>query len=213
MKDAYNGQRRKLLPLLVNLGLVEGMNAQKSQYDYAVVLGATTNSVRDRLRFLIRTWQHGIRFREIVFLGSARLLDPRLEPIPRWRHKAARPKTETDMMKIVFAQTKVPKGWQAIKVRFVDAPAKPDGAGGMRRPNTADTVEAWLKESPTPGTVLAISNQPFVLYQHAVLTSLLPRTFSVDSAGSRADPKVSIALCLDSLARLLYQTAQEQNNL
>ena len=76
----------------------------------------------------------------------------------------------------------------------------------MRRPNTEDTVEEFLKLKPKPGSYLVISNQPFILRQHSVMKSLLPRGFKIETVGYGVkSDSLNISLILDAFARLLYQ--------
>ena len=57
----------------------------------------------------------------------------------------------------------------------------------------------------TPGNILAISNQPYVGYQNAVLQNLLPNTFGIETVGKSASPNIKITTALDTLARWLQQ--------
>jgi len=53
----------------------------------------------------------------------------------------------------------------------------------MGRPTNGYTIE-WLKLNPIPGSCIAISNQPFVLYQQTVIKILLTYLFQVESFGA-----------------------------
>ena len=74
------------------------------------------------------------------------------------------------------------------------------------RPNTGDTIIAWLKHNPKPGEILAISSQPYVQYQDAVLKTLIPHGFSTETIGpATVGDSEAIAVNLDNVARILYQ--------
>ncbi len=215
----YEDKRNEITPLLMRMNLVQEINPHDKHYAYAIILGATLSSVRERIEFMLRQWEQGIRFEQIVFLGGARLLYEKTEPqnliiypsatLPRlkksWQFQGELPKTETDMMKIIFSQVELPVGMEKLKVIFVDASAKKAAAGKLVRPNTGDTVLAWLQLKPISGSVLAISSQPFVAYQDAVLKALLPATFSIDTVGKEAPENLAVGVHLDNLSRLLYQ--------
>ena len=84
--------------------------------------------------------------------------------------------------------------------------------GILKRPTTPDTVLDWLKIKPHPGLCLAISNQPYVLYQDSVLKTVLPPSFTVETIGEKMDEtSYNVSLLLDNLARFLYQEAKRLN--
>jgi hypothetical protein len=198
LEDSFASKKAQIEPLLVQMGLVAPVFAENKTYDYGVILGSLVPSMRERARFLIDEWNKGVRFKQLVFLGGQRELDPSQESL-------AGAKTETDAMKIIYAQTNWPKAMKKLPVLFVDAPAKPRAGQKPARPNTGDTIYAWLKEGVKPGSVLAVSSQPFVHYQDAVLRTILPSAFRVQTIGPRAKTELSMAIHLDNLARLLYQ--------
>ncbi len=74
----------------------------------------------------------------------------------------------------------------------------------IKRPTTGDTIKLWLTELAPQGKILAISNQPYVGYQHAVLKSFVPKELLVETVG----PKTAVVnsdIVVDNLARWLYQ--------
>ena len=76
------------------------------------------------------------------------------------------------------------------------------------RPNTQDTIIAWLKVSPQPCKALFVSDQPFCGYQFAVVKGSLPDAFQFDLVGAGADPTshpAAAAITLDSIARWIFQ--------
>jgi hypothetical protein len=121
----------------------------------------------------------------LVFLtGERPLLDSEKEYLPGLQ-------TESEMVRWVYEHSDLPK---EIPPLFIEVPMK-----GNRRPNTLDTIHAWLQTDPHPITCLALSNQPYVHYQQAVLDRLLP--FSVETVGNAVIGNPSVALMLDTLAR------------
>lgn len=72
---------------------------------------------------------------------------------------------------------------------------------GRDRPTTESTIALWLQNSPEPGEVLFFSNQPFVLYQDAVITSLMPEDFLIETVGTKGGEELPISTLLDTVAK------------
>lgn len=186
-------------------------------YDYCIILGATVARVRMRLAYAISLWNQGIRFKTLVFLGCERPLDSTIESEAElfntqgselvckkdWTMPACPPKTEFEMMRMVYDQALLPAGVDALEKHWVNAPMKLFN-GALVRADTADTVYQWMKMEPKKGSCLVISNQPFVGYQHMVLKNLLPG-FSVETVGPAIAPHTLNAIILDALVSWLAQ--------
>jgi len=210
-----------VLPSLEKLGMLQEVTPSHKEYDYVLIFGAATGRVRDRLTYLIHLWDQGTRFKKIVLLGSERPLDPTvdseamLKNIPQyglptrknWQIPAVLPKTESAMMRMIFDQVEIPDDMKKCPLIVVNSPQVTMPDGKIRRATTADTVIDWLKMNPQPGSCLFISNQPYVGYQHAIVLFLLPQSFTIDTAGSgvRDVSTLAVNVCLDTLARWLYQ--------
>ena len=168
-----------------------------SDYDQALVLGATTGRMQMRLNHLKKLWNEGTRFKEIVWLTGERPLDPRIDKL------TDRCLTEAQAAHIIWKETALPEEMRQIPVRFIATPMK-----GHKRPNTQDTLITWLEKSPATATALFISDQPFCGYQYAVINSSLPDSLQFDVAAVGADPTShpsAAAITLDSIARWIYQ--------
>jgi hypothetical protein len=169
------------------------------------------------LACLAEQWRAGVRFDTLVFLVGARLLDPTAENDnivlnlkgtesyvrSDWQLKGSKPATEIQAARLVYDQVAVPADMQHVPVVYVDTPMQRQGLV-LRRPNTADTVVAWLATKPTPGSCLVISNQPYVVYQDAALRSALPPVFTIDTIGAVAPADCAVAIYLDTLARFMF---------
>jgi hypothetical protein len=147
------------------------------------------------------------------------LLDPNNGNIsfnPDWKGPVPFPKNETDMIKIVFDQSKHPsiKGENVI---FVHTLKKQ----GQARATTETTVYKWLEQcNPSAGTYLAISNQPYVYYQElSIQQSLLKagrQDIHVEVVGPGKTPNAvpdkaqdqEISVLLDNLARIFYEMVE-----
>ena len=85
--------------------------------------------------------------------------------------------------------------------------------GKLRRAQTKDTIEAWLDKSPISGKCLAISNNPYIPYQHQTMLKTLgerncDRQLQVETVGAAAATDISVAVHLDNIARWLYTELQ-----
>lgn len=217
----YENKREKIIPLLDRLHYLQEIAPSSKQYDYLIILGCTSETFRLRLSHAVKLWKSGITFNKIVFLSSARPVDPQIEsadilyrinsPALCLRQdfkKSDTPLlTEDDMMRFIYKNGLLPNGFRTIPIQFVPTPLLNKGKK-LRRPTTADTVVTWLNQSEIPPntTCLAISNQPSVGYQNAVLKTLLaPHKITVETVGLHTDRTKPVILFLDSLARQLWQ--------
>lgn len=193
------------------MNLVQKVDATQKEYEYLLVLGATYSRVKTRLEHAVDCWNQGVRWKECVLLGGARPLvyDMEIEPVMNQYGLSQDqcPKTEAEMMKFVYENMQMPDEMRACKLTIIDVPMLDNGKGGMRRPTTQDTIEWWLKEQPKPGLCLAISSQPFVAYQYAVLISYIPKEFFIEVIGHQAPSRdvSGVGTYFDNLARILYQ--------
>ncbi|MBA3751383.1 hypothetical protein H0X06_01090 [Candidatus Dependentiae bacterium] len=218
-EKAFPHHNNDLLPLFKELLLIEKIEPVKQYYSHVVLLGATITSVRNRLAYLIQLWESGIRFDTLIVLTGQRPLYPTIESLDllltdplhlvqfkeNWSFDGQVPSTETEMIKYIFNQTKTPKEWNVIPLIFVDTPLQKTETGEIRRPNTQDTIKEWLSlYNPHPHSILALSNQPVIGYQDAVLRRFFPLNFKIETIGDIDSKNRGISTILDSLARWIY---------
>jgi len=224
----HEDKRDQIMPILKEIGCIDEVFPSQEKYTYGVVLGALVSRVRSRFAFLLDLYKRGVRFDEVVFLGGERPLYPNQEPeellldpnnkelpfSPDWQLKGELPKTETEMMQMVFDQAELPEGFaENVRVTFVDAPMQQKADGALRRPTTNDTIERWLEQNPAPGSCLFVSNQPYSGRQDSVARTYLPERFAIETVGSAAYKDLPIVTFLDSLARWLYQEKKRRPEL
>jgi hypothetical protein len=210
IEDACAEKEVQLLPLLAALGMTQDVHASKMHYDYAFLLGSRLGSVKKRLQFLIDEWNRGVRFNTVVLMSGYRELteDEKQELRGSLPRGADFPQTEPAMMRLVYAMSALPQDMANLPVQLVSAQAQPQ----QQRATTEDTIKTWLNSSPLPGTVLSISSQPFIGYQHAVTDTYLPQVFLLETIGPVEPERSSVAVMLDNLARWLYQELMMRSN-
>jgi len=178
----YESLRPQLWPLFEEMGMVREVKPTQTHYSTVLLLGALLERVQARIDYLAQT---EVTYDQIVFLtGQRPLRESEKNQLPLLE-------TEAQMVRWVYERSALPKN---VPVLWIDAPMK-----GTQRPNTADTISAWLKTNPLPESCLAISNQPYVRYQGAVLQRLVP--FPVETVGPSILGNPSVDLMLDTLAR------------
>ena len=171
-------------------------------YDKALILGATTSHMQKRLDYLRQLWEAGVHFNEIVWLTGDRPLDSRVDGL------TPRCKNESEAAHIIWEEANLPEGMRALTVTFVAVPMMKGEGSSSKRPNTEDTLVAWLQTAPQPCTALFVSDQPFCGYQFAVIKATLPDAFAFDVVGPGATSTkhpAAAAIILDSIARWIYQ--------
>lgn len=193
-------QRQFVLKWATEQGLYAAWKPSLQTYDKALILGATTSRMQGRLNDLAQLWNDGIRFHEIVWLTGDRPLDARVDAL------TDRCQNESEAARMIWEESSLPAEMRALPVVFVAVPMN-----GQKRPNTEDTIIAWLNKSSEPCTALFVSDQPFCGYQFEVIKSRLPKEILFDVVGRGAEPAshpAAAAITLDSLARWLYQERQ-----
>lgn len=201
MHEISAEQRQFVLNWAKEQGLYAAWKPLYKQYDKALILGATTSRMQLRLDYLKQLWEEGIRFHEIVWLTGDRPLDPRVDGL------ITRCDNESQAARILWEEAHLPNEMRALRSTFIAVPMKKEGAS-YHRPQTADTIIAWLDVSSEPCTALFVSDQPFCGYQYAVIKSMLPEAFQFDLVGQGVDPDIhpaAAAITLDSIARWIFQ--------
>lgn len=220
MQEIYieSSKKKQIMNALLHLGLIKEIRPQNKHYNYAIVNGATLPVVRKRLFFLKTLIEEGIQIDKIIVLGSARPLDPLKDPLselfnpenPYFSFKSdfnpniPIPKTEFEMMKIIYEQSNLGLIMSSIPVEFYNTEMIVASNGHPKRPSSEDLVATWLASSPQPGTCLAIFSQPHVYCQQAAYRHVMPSNFSVEGVGYECPQGLSLAYHLDNLARWLY---------
>lgn len=194
-------QKHFLIGWAQEQGLFAPWKPASETYDKALILGATTPCMQKRLNYLKELWTQGIRFHEIVWLTGER-------PLVKYADDLIdRCQNESEAAHILWNEADLPQEMRNLPLLFVSVPIKKEGSS-IKRPNTEDTIVAWLEKTPKPCKALFVSDQPFCGYQFAVIKTCLPETFEFDLVGEGVDPTshpAAAAITLDTIARWIYQ--------
>lgn len=217
------GQAKKIRPFLNALGVIQEVIPSKQNYDYILIHASSIDSMRRRVAFLEQLYSKGLRFKKVVFLVGTRKLDPVIESEEKlfeetqskvpfrdgWIAPIDMVETEDKAAEIVWDQIVRNDALRLSNIEYVISDYVNDGQK-IRRANTRDTIVNWLRTQPAPGSILAISNNPYINYQHATMLSAfsenskLSNGMSVETVGPAAQEGLPIAIHLDNLARWLY---------
>lgn len=221
--NKFEALKPKIKPLLSKLGFTDASFPHFTEYQGAIVHGALLPRVRLRLHYLVEQWKQGVRFSHLYFLSGERPLEVQeakdllmqdegslLKIRKDWLEPMQFPKTECEMMQLVWDQSEIPETMRKeVQVHFINAPMKKDmKSEKLLRPTTDDTVEYWLKVVPPYGRYLAVTNAPYTNRQDLVLRALASSGYGFETIGSGAIDQEKIAIFLDELARFIFQTKQ-----
>ncbi|VHO03442.1 hypothetical protein [Candidatus Rhabdochlamydia sp. T3358] len=221
--NRFEELKPQIKPLLRELGFVDALFPHFKEYEGVIVHGALLPRARLRLYYLIEQWQQGVRFSHIYFLSGERPLEVNREnestfmddsksPLKirkDWAAPLEFPKTEREMIQLVWEQSEIPEDMRKVEVHFINALMKKDAKGESSiRPTTDDTVKAWLETKPPHGRYLAITNAPYINRQDLTVRIIAPFKYSFDTVGSGAGQQEKMAIILDELARFIFQTKQ-----
>jgi hypothetical protein len=201
------------------LGLVNAIEPQNQNFDYAVIFGANIQTMRKNLAYLLKLYTtKNVRFNEIIFLVGDRKRDSVFEAEAVLKNEENRhlknkeeftfcsaqlPSNETEIAKMIWAQAQLGDLYN-LPVTFVDTPATVTTDGKTKRPTTIDTVREWKdKYGPNPdSSILAIAPQPHFGRQRLIIETLLD-DFKIEVAGP-GKQKIKSPLFFDAIARQLY---------
>ncbi len=200
MTEISPEKKRFVLDWAKQQGLFSPWEPTCKTYDKALILGATTSRMQMRLDYLKKLWIQGTRFDEIIWLTGDRPLDKTVDSLTE------RCLNESEAAHVLWEETTLPEEMRNLPVLFIAVPMKKEESS-VKRPNTEDTIIAWLKTTQ-PCKALFVSDQPFCGYQFAIIQKCLPESFQFDVVGQGVDPNshpAAAAIVLDSIARWIYQ--------
>jgi len=180
-----------LLISTITRSMEEAVPLQK-EYDYLLLIGALYRPVSKRIDYAAELWQQGIRFKEMVMLGSERALDYQHEPISHFYDFNYQgplsdiPQNECEMLQVVYETTRLPEEMGKLKTTYIKAPSSVTN-NQLKIATTRDKIMEWLKQNPKPGSCIIIAHQPQVTSQKNIIRKTLPESFTLDVAGPNWD--------------------------
>jgi hypothetical protein len=201
----YESYFESIIPLARRLGMVDPIVPPAGTYDYLLLMGQSVPMMRSQLEFARRLERNGhVRFKKIISLTGQRPLCVGLDDSdPLFLTCKEESEASQRLVENYFSD-------RLNSCLFVDSPMHRDGS----RPTTRDTVVRWLQSNPPIGSILMLSNNPFILYQFEVLCGELVAAewFSRGGTVTPCGNSVTldyvgdnrIAVLLDNFARTLY---------
>lgn len=197
--------------LFKELGMIDERLPMKKEYDYAAFCGAPTFRALSRFASLKEIWNSGVRFKTIVILTGERTLDPKVDLEFDIVKNADVPlHTEKDLMIYLYNKLDLPEEMRKLPLVVADAKK----SANETRAQSPDTFQAWRNTNPAPGSVLLITDQPFIPRMSTQAVNIL-KGFTVEGAGKGAkleeylkNPR-AYAICLDEVARWIYVSYKE----
>src|ERR1700733_7069400 len=188
------------------LNMADTIKPMDHNYEYLLVLGATYNTIKNRIDMLMNLLQNGLRCKQIVFLGSER---PLFEHERALSFDGSQPKPETEHQVIQWLYHKQKDLFAKLghtNLLFINSHNKTDSNGKISRATTQDTVQDFLKViQRKPESCLVISSQPHAHYQLAVVQKeFLPDFKQIQVAAPAIPADIKEGELLDALARQIY---------
>lgn len=202
--EASKSLHEQLADLLEGSNLFLEQAPQRYTMDNVLLMSALESVFIQRLEYFSRLIEKGLKIKNVYLLGGERKLDPVHESaIIKVLESGAR---EIDMLEHHASKlSKCDTHMGGIDFISSSTPYQTNQQGLKQRPNTRDTVVTWKNEHYQGGSILCLSNQPFVHYQTAVVRSVMGDDSAVLGAGLAANPnEINTSVVLDTLARLLY---------
>ncbi|SYX08737.1 hypothetical protein C834K_0265 [Chlamydia poikilotherma] len=208
------------------LRMTQVVPAYAATYGAAVVFGGTVAAIRQRLDFLIREWNRGVRFKKIIFLSGRReryakvenpdqFYDNRHNPFPieeNWNpgeHKL--PSSEDEIARFVWMQMVVPTTWRdasgGVEVEFLVAEPEEGQKYGTRH-DTLKILRAYHGDGSE--RILFVSSQPFIHLDRSRVTKHFDKE-KYDISGPGFAQGIlkqdwASSVCLHSLAAWVSET-------
>lgn len=193
----YLLHRQEILQIATELEMINAVLPSRCFYGEALWLGACVKEVCRRLDYFAFLWRCGVHVNQLSILTGERLLTASERAHCPGAH------SEAEMMEAIWMSTRLPYSLRRClqpSMKLIYAPK-----GEKQRANTADTYIWWLAQAGSePVYLLALSSQPYVLYQQLIAEKVLPSSFCVETVGADAPRDLKVVVLLDVIARCLY---------
>lgn len=212
--NPYQHEAHKFYPFFEKMGLFKVYEPSQKEYDYAIICGGFSSRMELRVRFFKKHFQ---KFdskdknqkvhinKKKYFLVSERPLDPEAEKwiIMQAKRSGKNITTEADAAKYLW-EKELPN----TDIEFVVGKLQSKNHGRLRRPAFAMVLDSWMNEKkPLPGSILMVSNNPYILYQHLTLVNFLKKhgwdDTKLETVGDVEDGVSLMSIYLDTVTRIL----------
>ncbi|OHS93738.1 hypothetical protein TRFO_11505 [Tritrichomonas foetus] len=197
-EDRFN----ELAPILDEINMLNSIPAT-GHYKYLCFNGQSTPMMRRQLEFIKR--QENLTFDHIIFATGDRELSSMDDADDLYKlYEKGEILYEADAAQLLVDEY-YPND-DRIVIRGVDKDPT------LRRPNTRSTVVTWMDMKPEPGSILMVSNNPFIQYQYITWYNVLKENKWFENGGSlemcgdcvKRSNVNKVAVILDNIARTLY---------
>lgn len=211
-------ETEKMVAALTTLGFITMVQPSKNQADLICLLGAAKGRMRDRMAFANNLLEQGVTADAIIMLTGERYVtagvdgtEEELTALAKALHLESWKKlTETDIAKDLYAHSDLQN--HGIAWYVIDTPK-----GDLPRPTTLTTTLAlmeWLHEHPEVHHIIFVSNQPYVLYQEAIIRPIIGDTVTFEMVGSAVEKATNVPPIIEGLGSFLWaKTPQVLNDL
>jgi hypothetical protein len=210
----WDDKKDVLFPIFAEFGMTGSRDPTEKHYDYTWILGSTLPSLCRKFEYLERLVERGVDLGKIYCLTGDRDLDPAVDRCAYWGASGRGekdPTTEGEAASFIWNSV-FSKKLPTVQITFVNVAKLLCEDGSTRRPNTRDTIHEWLKIVPNGGSVLSISNNPHLCYQHAVgraELSLSKWQGALETVGG--DLICEVNIFFDALAREFYEEYHQKH--
>ncbi|OJU72953.1 MAG: hypothetical protein BGO07_01975 [Alphaproteobacteria bacterium 40-19] len=210
-------QQKEITKAIEILGLVKKVFPVKKRINSICILGATANTIKKRISYTQELLRQGCSAKRIILLTGQRpvsdldtknISKEELQEISNSNKTDCAFLTETDLMRHFYEKSDLSK--KAFLLHFIDTPK-----GNLPRPTTETTLKALedflKKQNPKIQRICFVSNQPYVSYQSALITSFFRQNnynISYEVVGSQSENEDPVKF-LEALASYLWAKAPE----
>lgn len=193
------------------LGFSDPIKPKINDVDAICILGATRKRMADRLEYTESLIKNGLKTNAIILLTGERYvtenIDGTAEELSNIAHRFNiqdwKKLTETHLLEDLYGMSELQK--RKLEKYTIDTPA-----GDLPRPTTQSTLIeliAWLKNHKNIKNIIFISNQPYVKYQKAIITSVFKDykiDIEFDVIGSGVQNKENIQPIIEGLGSYIW---------
>ena len=206
------------------LCMTQVVPAHAATYDCAVIFGGVLPCIRQRLDFLIREWNRGVRFRKIIFLSGKRDRYQKIETPEQLYHQQNHlfpvdkswnnedhplPSSEHEIAQFVWSQMEIPASWRdssEVQVEFLVAEPSTDLPYATRHDTLAWFHKSWVNSR---GRILFVSSHPFIASDRVRMAKYFTKNCDISGPGfgqSILKQSWGPRVCLHALASWIQET-------